>query len=134
MKIEDLLVPGFLVVVGYYALKTLTDWSAGAGHVVAQAAQVGVQNTTQKSGGALTWLNVDATVLRSLLQGSPLQFEGVPATPEGYLPSNWMWYYPSEVPVKVGLPAGQTLQDFCQVSPGAGSICGDWYQYYGGTT
>jgi hypothetical protein len=128
----------------YYALRP-KDGGCWFYDVQCQASKLGhdaVQNTynyvvsqTERDGGLLTPLNTFLTTERAKAQGSPINFVSVPPTPAGFTSSNWTWKTNSPTfddgtgpasdisPISVGLPAGQTLLEFCERSPGAGAIC-----------
>ncbi len=98
------------VLVGYYyftkkggVLDTAARAGAGAGEILNPYARV---------------VNVDATTIRGLLQGSGQPF--IPPTPAGYNESNWSWTLADGT--ILGLPAGMTPKEFCAQTPGA-PIC-----------
>jgi hypothetical protein len=110
MKLEDLILPAALTLGGIYLVKTyLVDPAGAAGRWVGQNVITPAYYGAQYPGAA-AW---------ALANGYPLPV--VPATPEGYLPSNWTWSLPSEV--QLGLPAGMTPAAFCAGSP-TSPICG----------
>lgn len=122
MKFESVIAPLLVIgglAVGAYAIKTwLIDPAAAAGQGVGRF----IADQTMEKGGALTPLVTLDAYLRSIIQGQSVQITGfgypvVPPTPEGFLPSNWVWQGPCDV--KIGLPAGMTFQEFCDVSPGS---------------
>jgi hypothetical protein len=92
---------------------------------------------TLQQGGTLTGVNALLAQSRSVIQGNKDILVSVPQTPKDYLPSNWTWEDPNgatlkcdaatgnctgEGPTMIGLPAGMTLSEFCDGSPGS-PIC-----------
>lgn len=92
---------------------------------------------TLQQGGAFTPLNMLVTQARSNVQGDSILLKAVPQTPQGDDSSNWTWQddkganlqcdastnkCTGQGPLMIGLPAGQTLSDFCGGSPSS-PIC-----------
>lgn len=82
---------GVVLVMAWRGMGSLLDLAKGAGQAVGQAVE---RQTT-------TW--------QSILEGTGAPI--VPPTPEGYLPSNWVY---DAGDVSWGVPAGMTPVEFCR--------------------
>jgi hypothetical protein len=137
---------GGAVALGYFLLRPKAGecWfydvvcKAGeAGKATTQALYNAQVVQTERAGGLFTGLEAWKAAQRAVEQGSHATLVSIPQTPVGnYTSSNWTWEDDTganlecdtsgkctgQGPLMIGLPAGQTLPEFCDGSPGS-PIC-----------